>query len=132
MTDLAYKNLKKTKKSKCSSTKHTVLNLFNVCSNHAPWNNSWQESKPNLQFIILTHLWPWNKVKVIKSGMNSWTPEQGYNHANFERLPWNSVLKKANIEVSVKSDDRKHISYLPWICAQVKKGLYSLSTWLST
>ena len=50
--------------------KHTVLDLFNVCSNHATLNYSGQEFKHNLQFMILTYLWPWNKVKVIKPGMN--------------------------------------------------------------
>ena len=34
-------------------------------------NYSGQESKKNnLQFMILTYLLPWNKVKVIKPGMN--------------------------------------------------------------
>ena len=51
-------------------TKQTVHDLFNVCSNHASLNYSEQESKNNLQFMILTYRWPWNKVKVIKSGMN--------------------------------------------------------------
>ena len=33
-------------------------------------NNKGQEYKmPNLQFIFLAHLWPWNKVKVIKPTM---------------------------------------------------------------
>ena len=37
-------------------------------------NNSRQESeheykKHDLQFTFVTHLWPWNKVKVIKSAM---------------------------------------------------------------
>ena len=47
-----------------------VLDHFNVCSNHAPLNYNGQESKYNLQFMILIFLWPWNKVKVIKPGMN--------------------------------------------------------------
>ena len=47
-----------------SYTKHTVLDLSNVRSNHAPLNYSGQESEKNLQFMILTYLWPWNKVKV--------------------------------------------------------------------
>ena len=50
-------------------TQHTVLDLFKVCSNHAPLNYSGQESEINLQFMILTYLWPWN-VKVIKPGIN--------------------------------------------------------------
>ena len=57
-----------------SHTKHTVLELFDMCSNHAPLNYSGQESKNNLQFIILTHLWPWNRVKIINPGVNCWTP----------------------------------------------------------
>ena len=57
-----------------SNTKHTVLVLFNVCCNHAPLNYSGPESKKKLQFVILTYLWPWNKVKVItKPGMNCYT-----------------------------------------------------------
>ena len=53
-----------------SHTKHTVLDLFNVCSNHALINSSGQESKNNLHFMILTYLWAWNKVKITKPGMN--------------------------------------------------------------
>ena len=41
-----------------SYTKHTVLDLSNVRSNHAPLNYSGQESEKNLQFMILTYLWP--------------------------------------------------------------------------
>ena len=36
--------------------KHTVLDLFHVCSNHASLNYCGQESKNNLQFMILTYL----------------------------------------------------------------------------
>ena len=39
-----------------SHTKHTVLDLFNVCSNHAPLNYSGQESKTKSQFMILIYL----------------------------------------------------------------------------
>ena len=40
-------------------------------------NYKGQESKTsNLQLIFLTHLWPWNKVKVIKATMNMWTPRK--------------------------------------------------------
>ena len=39
-----------------SYTKHTVLDLFNVCSNHAPLNYGGQDSKNSLQFTILTNL----------------------------------------------------------------------------
>ena len=30
----------------------------------------------HLQIIFLTHLWPWNKVKVLKSGLNWSTPSK--------------------------------------------------------
>ena len=33
-----------------SHTKHAALDLFNVCSSHAPLNHGGQESKNNLQF----------------------------------------------------------------------------------
>ena len=40
-------------------------------------NYSGQESKTcNVQFIFLTHLWPWNKVKVIKATMTMYTPRE--------------------------------------------------------
>ena len=36
-----------------------------------------QESKTaNFKFIFLTHLWPWNKVKVIKPRMTMYTPSK--------------------------------------------------------
>ena len=39
-----------------SHTKHTVLDLFHVCSNHALLHYSEQVSKNNLQFMNLTYL----------------------------------------------------------------------------
>ena len=36
-----------------SNTKHTVLDLFNVCSNQAPLNYNGQESENSMQFMIL-------------------------------------------------------------------------------
>ena len=64
-----------------SLSKHTVLDLLNVCSNYAPLNYSGQESKNNLQFTILTYLWsfcqirqhlnylPWICAKVKNTGI---------------------------------------------------------------
>ena len=59
------------------------------------------KNKNKLQFMIQTYMWPWNKVKVIKPGMNNeghqtWY-KQSYNHAKFERPPLNSVRQKANV-----------------------------------
>ena len=39
-----------------SHTKHTVLDLFDMFSNHAPLNYSGQESENNLQLLNLTYL----------------------------------------------------------------------------
>ena len=39
-------------------------------------NYSRQSKKYNLQFIFLTHLWPWNEVKVIKIAMKMLTPKK--------------------------------------------------------
>ena len=59
-----------------------------------------QECKTcNLQFIFLTHLWPWKKAKVIKprkTRLNVY-PKQGYIHAKFEWSCLNGVPKKANV-----------------------------------
>ena len=53
-----------------SHTKHTVVDVFTVSNNHAPLNYSGQVSKSNLQVMILIYLWPSNKVRIIKPGMN--------------------------------------------------------------
>ena len=53
-----------------SHTKHAVPDLFNVCKNHRMFTVR-KNLKISFQFMILTHLWPWNKVKVIKPGV-SW------------------------------------------------------------
>ena len=50
-------------------TSMTQSKLCLMCSNHAPLNYSGWESKSNLRLKILTYLWPWNMVKVIKPGM---------------------------------------------------------------
>ena len=46
--------------------------VHNICISAEQWRehvDSGQESKKqqhNLQFKFLTHMWPWNKVKVIR------------------------------------------------------------------
>ena len=76
----------------------------------------WKKFK--LLFMILTYLWPWNKIKVIKPGRNCKTPSKVIT-TQFERSPLNSLCQKASIEVLVKS--KKDLNYLPSICARVKK-----------
>ena len=70
-------------------------------------NYSGQESKNNLQFMIRTYLWPWNKVKIIKLV----EPKRGYDHAKFERPPLNNICQKANTKVFVKSQNMSIISH---------------------
>ena len=56
----------KTKQNKKTTTKKPkVLDLFHVCNKRAPLNYSRQDSKNNLQFVILTYMRPWNMVKIL-------------------------------------------------------------------
>ena len=76
-------------------TQHTVFNL-SVCSNHAPLNYSGWESKNNLQFMILTHLWPWKRSR--SSNLYKLVdPKQGNHNAKFEKPHLNSVCEKKPI-----------------------------------
>ena len=55
-----------------------------------------------MQFMILTHLWPWNKVHVIRSGMNWYTPSKVTIMQSLKKPGLNGVREKANFEVFVK------------------------------
>ena len=75
--------------------------------------------------MVLTHLGPWNKVKVIKHGYE--LLEQGYSHANFERPLTNSVHQKANILVQSENMSVISLEYVQkW-----KIVVHSLFTWLT-
>ena len=52
--------------------------------------------------MILTQLWPWNKVKVIKPGTD---PKRGYGQTRFEGPPLNSIHVKALFKVFVQSEN---------------------------
>ena len=61
-------------------TKPTLPGLFHVCIERTlqclNYNGKQPKKKPNnLQFMI-THLWSWIKVKVIKTGINWWNPSK--------------------------------------------------------
>ena len=60
--------------------------------------------------MILTHLWPCNKVKVKKNWYELENLEQGYSSAKFEKPRLKSVHKYANITVFVKSGNMSIIS----------------------
>ena len=68
-----------------------MLQQYNVYSRQK------SKKKPThyLQFLILTHLWPWNKFKIIKPGMHLKVLSKGIamqslktsiKHAKFEDL----------------------------------------------
>ena len=65
-------------------------------------NYSGPESWKKKQFMIQTHLWPWNKIKIIKPGVTRLTRKQNYSHAKFEKPHFNSVCEKAIVRVFVK------------------------------
>ena len=110
-------------------TKHIVFDLFIVTTMQHWLYYSGGKSKNNLQLMILTYLWPWNKVKVIKL-VRIARPRARFNQAKFERLPLNNVPQKANIKYFCQI--RKRINYLPWLYAEVKKRVaYLLSTSLA-
>ena len=75
--------------------------------------------KNNLQFMIL-----YTCDLQIRSRSSNWyellDPNQGYNHAKFERPPLNSVHQKAKCLSFCQI--RKHVNYLPWICAKVENS----------
>ena len=52
-------------------------------------NYTEQESKKKKKklFLILTYLWPWNKVKVIKPGIHCWTQSKNITMQNLKDLP---------------------------------------------
>ena len=95
-----------------------MLDLINVRSNHAPLTYSGQDAKNTLQFMILTYLWPWNKVKVWIA--RPWT--RLYSHK-----VWKTYLKQHSPKNQHWSfyQIRKHINHLTWMCAEVKNsGLF--------
>ena len=57
------------------SLKYTPVTQSKLCliflMYAATVNYCGEDSKHILQFMILKYLWPWNKVKVIKTGKNS-------------------------------------------------------------
>ena len=89
--------------------------------------------------MILTYLWPWNKVKVTKPGMNCQTQSKGYSHTTWERSPLSSVCRKPNITVSVKSEtcqlspieyvqnSKRHCLLSTWLTSQFYKILFSMA-----
>ena len=86
-----------------------MIDLLNVCSNRTPLNNRGQESIQK-QFAVYDS----DTTMTLKQGHQTWyelaEPEQGINHAKFKRPPLNSVSNKANVKVTVKSENTSIIS----------------------
>ena len=101
-----------------------------VGSNDAPLNYSWQESKKRIhintmQSIFLTPLWLWKQSQKSSTLKENVDPEQGYNHAKFERYCLNSDQKKKR-QFQSFFQMRNYVNYPPWTC--VKKW-QSWSNW---
>ena len=120
---------------------HTIVEQFTLCmiflmyAASMYWNYSGQKStKHILQFMFLTHLVPWNKVKVIKPRMTKVDSEQGYNHANFKNLDLLGSEKKPTLKVFVCLfvclffQMRTFVYYLLRMHTKVKKVVYSWSS----
>ena len=55
--------------------------------------------------MILTYLWPWNKVKVVKPGMKCNTLRKIIIMQNLEELPWTVSDKRTNVKVFVNINE---------------------------
>ena len=76
--------------------------------------------------IFFTYEWPWNKVKVIKPGMNWYTRSKVIIMQNVKNLAWTVFMKKPMI-VFVKSGNTSIIS-LEYV-RQLKIVVYSWPAW---
>ena len=55
------------------SYKTAIAGSFSCVATMHLWTTVDKNFILNWQFMILTYMWPWNKVKVTKPGMNSQT-----------------------------------------------------------
>ena len=97
-------------------------------------NYSGQESQThNLQFIFLTHPWPWSKVKVIKPKMTIYTRSKGMIMQSLKDLVLMMSEKKPMLKfflkhVSIKAHVHWHTSMFEHVHTQ-KIVVYSWSAW---
>ena len=61
--------------------------------------------------MILTHLWPWNKVNVIKSGMSWLTPRKVVIMQSLKKLSWAMSVKKQTLKF-LWDQERRQLSPL--------------------
>ena len=100
----------KSHKAYCAGhIKHTVHNLFNVCSNWTMIKLPWTRKKKKSSFCF------WHTFDLEQGqGQQTWyefeDPKQGNNHAKFERSHYNGIWEKANVEVFFSSKDMCELS----------------------
>ena len=71
--------------------------------NYSKPESKQKSQKHYLQFIFLSHLWPWNKVKVIKPTMKMLTPSKVMIMQNLKDLALTVFEKKATYFFSPKN-----------------------------
>ena len=54
---------------------------------------------------VLTYLWSWNKIKVIKPGVNGQTPRKVLMMQSFKNLSWTVSVKNPTKTFLVKSEN---------------------------
>ena len=85
-----------------------------------------QESKKQIAVLIQTHMWSWNKVKVIKPGMNLYAPSKVIIMQSLKALALTVSQKK----VTLKLFHNNEIHQLsPLYMCENKAVLCSWSTW---
>ena len=106
---------------KCTSVTQSILCLIILMCvrNHASIKLQWTGSKNNLHFMMLIYLWSWNKVKGHQTWHELPDPEQGYNHAKFDRPPFNSVTSSSKTPTLQKTCPLKIIYLLPCCWSRV-------------
>ena len=80
-----------------------------------------QESKTlNLQFMFLTTLSPWNKVRVIKSRITMYAPRNVITMQSWKDLALIVSEKKSMLKFVSLFQERKNVSNFPWTWAKIK------------
>ena len=114
---------------------HTVHNLFDVCCNHTMIREN-QNPKHAICSLSFWHLWPWNKVKVIKPRMTMWTPKEVMRMQSLkdlalmvcEKKPTWFFFKRGNMSViSLEHERKSKIVVYSW-STRCNQQSYKVST----
>ena len=117
-----------------SRTLHTVHHFFFLLyvatiqqSNHSRQKS--ESKKHNLHFIFLTHMWLWNKVKVIKPAMKMLNPSKVIIMQSLKDLALTVSKKKAMLKCFFPKEEVCHLS--PLNMCEKKGGLFMIQWKLS-